>query len=141
LSALRRMRRRAAPVLAALALLGACAAPGGPPCAPGERRAVSELLYFGSATPDGTVSAEDWSDFLGETVTPRFPDGLTAWPAAGQWRGADGGLVREASWVLSLVHRGDPAAEADVRAVAEAYKARFRQEAVLRVRSEACVSL
>ena len=53
-------------------------------------RAVSELLYFGSATPEGRVSAEDWSAFLAETVTPRFPDGLTAWPASGQWRGKAG---------------------------------------------------
>ena len=138
---MRPARLRTASVLAALALLAACATPAGPGCGPGERRGVSELLYFGSATPAGRVSAEDWSDFLAETVTPRFPDGLTAWPASGQWRGADGGLVREDSWILSLVHRGDPAAEAGVRAVVEAYKARFRQEAVLRVRAEACMSL
>jgi hypothetical protein len=137
-------RLRAAPALAALAalsLLAACATPGRPPCGPGERPAVSELLYFGSATPDGAVSSEDWSAFLAETVTPRFRDGLTAWPASGQWRGADGGLLREPSWILSLVHRGDAASEAEVRAVVQAYKARFRQEAVLRVRVEACASL
>ena len=134
-------RLRAALALAVLALLAACAAPGRPACGPGERPAVSELLYFGSAMPDGAVSAEAWSAFLAETVTPRFPDGLTTWPASGQWRGANGSTVREASWVLNLVHPGDPAVEAGVRAVVEAYKSRFRQEAVLRVRAEACVSL
>ena len=138
---MRPRRLRKAPALAALALLAACAAPGRPPCAPDERPAVSELLYFGTATPEGTVSVEACSAFLADTVTPRFSDGLTAWPASGQWRAADGGLVREGSWVLHLVHRGDAAAEGDVRAVAEAYKSRFRQEAVLRVRAPACVSL
>ena len=134
-------RLRAAQAASSASTARAGAAPGRPACGSGERPAVSELLYFGSATPGGAVSAEAWSAFLAETVTPRFPDGLTTWPASGQWRGADGSLVREASWVLNLVHPGDPEAEGGVRAVVEAYKARFQQEAVLRVRSGACVSL
>ncbi len=99
------------------------------------------MLYFGMARPTGgTVSREEWSDFLRTAVTPRFPDGLTAWPAAGQWRGNDGQIVREDSYVLTLLHAADAATERDVQAIMAEYKARFAQEAVLRVRSRVCTS-
>ncbi|MBL8529464.1 MAG: DUF3574 domain-containing protein [Burkholderiales bacterium] len=37
------------------------------------------MLYFGTDKPSGRVTPEDWAQFLSETVTPRFPAGLTAW--------------------------------------------------------------
>ena len=117
-----------------------CASPRGPTCQAGEERAVSELLYFGTAKPDGTVTSDEWSEFLRASVTPRFPRGLTVWPASGQWTGADGAIVREASFVLNLLHADDERAENAVRAVAAEYKSRFNQEAVLRVKSHACTS-
>jgi hypothetical protein len=127
------------PVLAAL---GACVSvpPATPVCAPGRQAMVSELLYFGTATPQGTVSAEAWRAFVDEAVTPRFPDGLTAWPASGQWRSASGTLVREASDVLDIVHAPDARSDAAIAEVVDAYKKRFQQESVLRVSSAACVA-
>jgi hypothetical protein len=135
---------RAARVLLALTpllLTGACATQPAPHCAAGEKPSVSDLIYFGTATPDGKVSDADWAGFLSEVVTPRFPDGLTTWRAAGQWRSADGSLAREDSHVLNLVHAGDARAEGAIGALIREYKTRYRQEAVLRVRSGACVSL
>ena len=109
-------------------------------CAPGEERSVSETLYFGTARAHGVVTAGEWEDFLRTAVTPRFPRGFTAWPASGQWQGADGAIVREGSYVLSIAHAGDDASDRSVRAIAADYKARFAQESVLRARSIACVS-
>jgi hypothetical protein len=121
-------------------LLTGCSTVHAPDCASGEQRSVSELLYFGTAKPVGVVSADDWSSFLASTVTPRFPQGLSAWQAAGQWQSADGSLTRENSFVLNLVHpEGEPAETAILAIVAE-YKSRFQQEAVLRVKSHACIS-
>lgn len=121
-------------------LLSACSALQGHACGPGEQPLVNELLYFGTAKPNGTVSTEEWSSFLGSTVTPRFPQGLSAWQAAGQWQSADGSLTRENSFVLNLVHPESEAAEKAIQAIVAEYKSRFEQEAVLRVRSPACVS-
>ncbi|WP_244222943.1 DUF3574 domain-containing protein [Cupriavidus lacunae] len=129
----------ALPLALTFALSG-CAAVSGPVCAAGEERAVSELMYFGMAKPDGVVSASEWDAFLQGSVTPRFAQGFTAWPASGQWRGANGGVVREASYVLSLVYPADERSEAGARAIVNEYKTRFQQEAVLRVRSHVCVS-
>jgi hypothetical protein len=131
---------RAALSLVALTL-SACATQPATRCAAGENASISDLIYFGTDTPDGTVSGDDWAAFLREVVTPRFPDGLTTWRASGQWRAADGSLTREDSHVLNLVHAGNQKTESDIRGLINEYKKRYRQEAVLRVRSDACVSL
>ena len=126
---------------ASLALLAACA--GHLPtrgCRSGEQPAVMDSLYFGTATPDGRVSADDWQRFLAVVVTPRFPEGSTSWAAAGQWRDPEGRLEQESSWVLHIVHPDTASADADIVDIVGAYKAQFHQRAVLRVRSPACVS-
>ena len=92
------------------------------------------------APTGGEVSQGEWDDFLRTVVTPRFPDGLTVWPASGQWRGADGHVVREDSRVLQLLHAADATSDAAIRDIVSNYRRRFDQEAVLRVRSRACVS-
>ena len=128
-------------VLSFLVALSACGSMSLPACQSGQNAAVQELLYFGTDKPAGRVTPEDWAQFLSETVTPRFPAGLTAWQAAGQWRSASGTVVREPSYVLSLVHPPSTAAETAVAELIASYKARFQQEAVLRVVAHACISL
>ncbi len=101
---------------------------------------TNEYLYFGTAKPEGQVSADDWRTFLDDSVTPRFPQGLSVWRASGQWKSASGPIVREPSYVLNIVHESSETTDAAIVGIMSAYKARFRQEAVLRVRSTACVS-
>lgn len=123
-----------------LPLLAACTAP----CPPGQQKASVAELLFGRAIPGGggTVSEAEWQGFLADTVTPAFPDGLTVQAAEGQWRGADGTLQREAASRLLLVLPGADLATAAARsgALAEAYRARFRQESVLRLHHSACIA-
>ena len=114
--------------------------PASDACRAGEEPAIVESLYFGTAMPGGRVSSEDWQRFLADTITPRFPDGLTAWAAAGQWRNPAGELHKEDSYVLHVVHKDEAKYDTAVREVIVIYKARFRQEAVLRVRSASCMS-
>lgn len=118
-----------------------CASVNEMACSAGAERAVNELLYFGTAKPKGLVTLDDWTRFLNTSITPRFPQGFTVWQASGQWQGEDGAIVREASYMLNLLHPDDEHSENAVRAIADEYKSRFRQEAVLRVKSYACVSL
>ena len=128
-------------MLLAISLLCAgCAAVPQPRCAAHLEPAVNELIYFGTATPEGVVSPEAWSGFLRDVVTPRFPRGLTTWDASGQWRANDGTLTREASHVLNLVHPDDAASESAIRTLIGEYKTQFRQEAVLRVTTNTCTS-
>jgi len=109
-------------------------------CRSGETAAIMESLYFGTAMPGGSVTATQWQQFLADVITPRFPDGLTAWAAAGQWRNPSGELQKEDSYVLHVVHPEDPRFETAVREVIDEYKRRFNQESVLRVRTGTCIS-
>jgi Protein of unknown function (DUF3574) len=130
--------------LSVLLLLGSlmgCATMNGTPCRGEERLAVQDFLYFGTQTPSGRVTSEEWAKFLGETVTPRFPEGLSTWQASGQWRSASGELVHEPSYVLSLVHQDDAVPNKAVQEIITSYKLRFQQEAVLRVRTTVCKTL
>lgn len=136
------MKRRHAPIVAALIAATAACAPLRPPsCAPGQQAAVQDTLYFGTAKPTGSVGAGEWAAFLEETVTPRFPQGLTVSAASGQWRGADGAIVREPTHVLQLVHPDEAAHDKAVADIVTTYKRRFEQEAVLRVKANVCIAL
>ena len=142
----RRGARLLLPAIAIALALGGCALANAPApvpasaCAPGQQAMTSELLYFGTAMPQGVVSAEDWRGFVDAVVTPRFPDGLTAWPASGQWKAAGGATVREATWVLNVVHAPDARSDSSIAEIVADYKRRFHQESVLRVSSAACVA-
>ena len=127
--------------VAASIWLSGCSTLWSPACALGERVSIAEIVYFGANKPGGVVSPEEWSTFLREVVTPKFPDGLSVWQATGQWQGGDGTLIKESTFVLSLVHAREPSFETSVRAIIAEYKARFQQEAVLRIKSHVCISL
>ncbi len=88
--------------------------------------------------PRGMVTPAEWARFVAGTVTPRFPGGFTVSQATGQWRSEGGGIVREASNVLVLVHPDDAASERAVREIVAAYKSAFQQE--VRVKARACAS-
>lgn len=128
-------------VILALALgLTACAATHQHACTTGEQSALHDSLFFGTAKTNGVVTQEEWTEFLRSVVTPRFPQGLTVWKASGQWRSSDGSILREASHVLNLVHPNDEPTEKAVLEIVAAYKSRFQQESVLRVKAPACAS-
>ena len=126
-----------------LPVLAACSSQPAQRCRPGETLQFHDLLYFGTATIDSTrpaVTEAEWTRFVDEVLTHHFPEGLTVLQATGPWRSGSGTIMREGSYVLSLIHPGNPNAEESITAVIQAYKAAFDQEAVLRVRNPACVA-
>jgi hypothetical protein len=94
-----------------------------------------DRLYFGrSIGAIETVSDSSWSTFLREVVTPLFPNGFSVWRGEGQWKGSDGTIVREESFILEIIHPIDVTeADAAIEQIAAEYKRQFHQEAVLRV--------
>lgn len=102
---------------------------------------VNYQLFMGLSTADGmTVPDNEWEAFLEDTVTPRFPAGLTVLDAAGQWRGSDGVIQKEQSKLLIILAPPGEEPSRLISEVAEEYKARFNQESVLKVVGNACVS-
>lgn len=129
--------RLVASVLSSTILLVGCAT-SVRPCGDGTQAAVHDHLYFGTARKGGPISPEEWSSFVADTVTPRFPQGFTVWDATGQWRDDDGRIIREGTHVLSVAHVDDVVSERAVRDIAAAYRTRFDQQGVYRVTTAVC---
>jgi hypothetical protein len=92
-------------------------------------------LFFGTATPEGAVSDEEFRAFLDDIVTPLFPDGLTLLKGDGQFKRADGVTIKEQSYVLILLYPIETLRESGrkIDRIRRLYKERFLQESVLRV--------
>ena len=135
--------------MCALIFAGAVAA-GGPAaaqgfsvvmdCGPTSTAQIRTMLFFGLSKPKGAVSELEWQLFLRDEVTPRFPDGLTAWDARGQWRAPSGDLEHESSKVLLLVHPDTQTARQSIQEVIAAYRKAFEQQAVLWETARVCVA-
>jgi hypothetical protein len=125
-------------------VLAACAQPAreAETCAAGAEPRVVAQMYFGrNIGGELGVSEEAWDAFVDAEVTPRFPDGLTVTNADGQWRDSEtGAIVREPSKLVTLFLADAAADRAKLEAIAEAYKAQFRQQAVALVVESSCVS-
>lgn len=129
------------PAVCAAAQVAASVSPGGAPLRRAARRFdgdafVRTELFFGSERPDAPpVSAEEFAQFVDVVVTPCFPDGLTVLTGTGQFREADGRIVREASFVLLLLYPLEARADghAKIEAIRALYQAHFDQQSVLRV--------
>lgn len=132
---------RIAAVFLFVVMIGGCASGRA-----GDDAWAQSMLYFGMSRPDGSqVDETEWKRFVDEQITPRFPDGLTWFPARGQYRNSGGELVREPTMVLLIVYPRNPRSvartvDADLKAIARAYVERFDQESVLRTDSTAAVS-
>jgi len=115
-------------------------APAAIECGTATAAQVRTTLYFGSARPTGSVSELEWQLFLRDEVTARFPDGLTVWDAAGQWRAPQGAVEHERTKVLLLVHADTAAARQSVLTVIARYRKLFEQQSVLWETSKVCVA-
>lgn len=104
-----------------------------------EKRArewVQTMIYFGMDIPSGgVISDAQFDEFLKETVTKEFPMGLTAYPAYGQMRNADGSIERQKTEVVVLVHEQTEANLEAVRKVVDAYRSEFGKPQVMQTTS------
>jgi hypothetical protein len=95
---------------------------------------VVDRLFFGTNIPSGgQVSDEEWKAFVKDVVTPRFKDGLTVLEGDGQWLDPRGVVVREHVHIVEVAHKRDVVTDEAIRAIADEYKKRFKQDAVLRI--------
>ena len=131
---------------AVLILLGVgCTAAAQNPCPEGTDPFTELNVYFGQEKGSGgTVTEEEWRAFLAETVTPRFPDGLTVLDARGQWFDtSEGRLYVESTKLLNVLVPADStdAGMESVRQISDTYKQRFDQQAVFITNLPACATV
>ncbi len=135
------MRASILTVVVVAGLLSACSGAAAVACPEGTERFVEYQLFLGRSGADGEVVDDGaWEGFLADTVTPRFPDGLTVLDARGQWRGSSGEIQKERSKLLVILAPPGDDAPRLIDEVTEEYKRRFDQESVLSVVGDACVS-
>jgi hypothetical protein len=102
---------------------------------------VAELIFGRSSGGQVVVGESEWSLFVDNEITPRFPDGLTVFDAAGQWRDrASNRITREPSKIVLIVLPGNADDVARLNDLVEAYKRRFGQKSVGVILRPACVS-
>ena len=103
--------------------------------------AVAELMFGRKIGNRIAVTQSRWARFVDREITPRFPDGLSVVDAKGQWRDRERNvIVHEPSKLVTIVLPGDPADQARLTEIVEAYKRRFRQQSVGVIVRPACVS-
>lgn len=96
---------------------------------------VRTELFFGRNKADGTeVTEEEFADFLNQTITPEFPDGLTVLSGAGQFRESSGKIIQEKTKILILLYPSNTrrSSSGKIERIRAAYKTRFAQQSVLR---------
>ena len=124
-----------------LLLVIGCSQADAPVCPEGTDRFVEYQLFMGRSGPDGEiVDDEAWDTFLADTVTPRFPDGLTVLDGKGQWRGSDGQVKRERSKLLVILTQPGESNDRLIDEISEEYRTQFNQESVLKMVEDTCVS-
>ncbi|MFL6795913.1 MAG: DUF3574 domain-containing protein [Xanthobacteraceae bacterium] len=102
---------------------------------------VAELTFGRRIVGHIAVSESQWMQFLDNEITPRFPDGLTVYDAAGQWRDSSTKkIVRELSKTVLIVLPGNADDVARLNEIVETYKRRYRQQSVGIIVRPACVS-
>jgi hypothetical protein len=101
---------------------------------------VRTTLYFGLTRATGAISELEWQIFLRDEVTRRFPEGLTAWDAQGQWRTPTGTIDQERAKVLLLVHADTAEARKAVQEVIATYRRLFEQQSVLWESARVCTA-
>ena len=139
-----RFARRSLVLLATLTALLALSCSDGEQmtCPEGLEPYVAFNFYFGLQTSGGEeVTDAEWQTFLAQEVTPRFPDGLTVFDAAGQWLDTDADrLYREGTKVLNILVPAD-SAESAKRAldeIADVYVEQFDQQVVFKTSAQSC---
>ena len=94
-----------------------------------EPNAVESTLYFGLKSADGSgVSEQEWTRFLAEVITPRFPAGLTVvqvYGQAGAQRAKPDDVLAETTKMLIIVHPNTAEAAKALGEIKAEYKTRF----------------
>ena len=119
---------------AALLVAAGCAAEPEFRCPEGLQEVVRYELFFGLDHADGrSVSAEEWEAFVADTITSRFPWGLSVLDVKGQWQRPDGVIERENTKLVMLAY---PPPLADgmvlIDEISREYQRRFDQDPVFR---------
>lgn len=107
------------------------------------RMLIETKLYFGLSTPTGgPITEREFNSFIAAEVTPRLPEGFTIHGARGSWQDeASKKTITEKSMVLIRLHQNSVDENRAIEQIAQSYKSKFKQDAVLRTDTQTCSNL
>jgi hypothetical protein len=92
----------------------------------------STEIYFGrNCCTGGEVSEQQFHEFLVNNVTPEFPAGMTVYDAYGQMQHHNGGIVKQKTKVVVLVHKNTKADDDAITKIVAAYRREFGKPQVM----------
>lgn len=110
-------------------------------CSTGTLSARTDLFFGTDRAGMAPVNDSEWQSFVDNVITPRFPEGLSMYPVAGQYlQGMMVGLIKEKSYDVVLLHDGTDGPSQAIEQIRTTYKTQFNQESVLRLDTAVCVS-
>jgi len=112
------------------------------PCPDGTESYTEYRLFFGRGNADNrqVVSDQQWDEFVEDTITVEFPEGLTILDAYGQYTNSDGILIEEDTKILIILVPPNANSAPGINRIIEGYKSRFAQQGVLREIINTCAS-
>lgn len=128
-------------LLSAAAVLWAGHAVAQQDCPEGMDPVNEYRLFFGLENDDGiVVTEEQWTHFLADAITPRFPAGLTVFDGRGQWLDPTGKLNRDRVKIVMAAVAGDRDL-APVNEIAAEFLDRFGAPAIFHMWNASCSAL
>lgn len=98
-------------------------------------------LYLGRGVSGASIEDRAFRKFIEDEVTPRFPSGFTMSHGEGAWKNTFlKKTIYEKSTMLIILHPGSQAEKEALREIADAYRIRFHQQAVIEARHSVCVT-
>ncbi|WP_165759956.1 DUF3574 domain-containing protein [Acetobacter cibinongensis] len=103
---------------------------------------LSVTLMFGLSRPNApNVTQAEWDAFLHNTVTPRFPSGLSVLEASGQWQDRENGrVIQEPSRIVQVITPFTLGLANSLNTIRNTYAKRFQQQSVGLVIKPVCAS-
>lgn len=98
-------------------------------------------LYLGRGLSGASIDDEDFRAFIADEVTPRFPSGFTMSHGEGAWKNTVlQKTIYEKSTMLIVLHPVTGSDRLALREIANAYRTRFHQQAVIEAIQPVCVT-
>jgi hypothetical protein len=92
---------------------------------------VTQLFFGLSVKGRSPVTRREWTAFVRQNVTPRFPAGFTVYEAEGQWLDpVSHAAVRENSKVMIIAAEDTAEVRTKIAEVSDLYRKAFHQQSV-----------
>ncbi len=124
-----------------LVLVAACSAGDMKSCPDDYETYTEYRIFFGRGAGEvESVDDAEWDQFLADTITPRFPGGLTVFDGAGQWQESETVIHKELTKIVVILTPRDGSVSVKLDEISQEYKRRYDHPLVLVTTEDSCAA-